>query len=114
VKAFIWPTPKSKPTMTGERAMSDIIKFVAPAELSIPAHPLAPKIPDRQNGETSHMFVLRANTKHTESKSRLWKFTAKATKSPFLSVEDGLLFLFGFFAGCAVASNLSQILCLFR
>jgi len=111
---FIWPTPKSKQTMTGERAMSPIIKFVAPAELSIPAHPLAPKISDRQNGETSRIFVLEDNTKRTESESRLWKSTEKATESRFLSVEDGLLFFFGFFAGCAVTSCFSQILGLFR
>ena len=111
---FIWPTPKSKQTMTGESAMSAIIKFVAPAELSIPAQPLAPKISLRQNGETSRISVLEVNTKRTESESRLWKPTAKATESRFLSVEDALLFFFGFFAGCAVTSCFSQILGLFR
>jgi hypothetical protein len=111
---FVWPTPKSKQTMTGERAMSATIKFVPPAELSIPAHPLAPKISVPQNGETSRICVLGVDTKRTESESRLWKFTAKASESRFLSVEDGLLFFFGFFAGCAVASCFSQILGLFR
>src|SRR5271166_4319589 len=65
---FIWPTPKSKQTMTGERAMSPIIKFVAPAELSIPAHPLRPKALTVKTGKP-HAFsfsrtirnVLKAN-----------------------------------------------------
>ena len=90
--------------------MSAIIKFVTPAELSIPAHPLAPKISIRQNGGISRIFVREANTKHIESESRLWKFTAEATASQLLRVEDGLLILVGFISGCAIASSLSQIL----
>ena len=34
--------------------------------------------------------------------------------SKLLSVEDGLLILFGFISGFAIASNFSQILGLFR
>lgn len=94
--------------------MSATIEFVPPAELSIPAHPLAPEISVPQNGETSRIFVLGVNTKRTDTESRLWKFTAKAAESRFLSVEDGLLFFFGFFAGCLVASCFSQIFGLFR
>ena len=99
--------------VTGESAMSTIIKFVTPAELSIPAHPLASKISIPQNGETSCIFVQGANAKHTEKESRLWKFTAKATASQLLSVEDGVLILVGFISGCAILSSFSQILGLF-
>lgn len=93
--------------------MSAIIKFVTPADLSIPAHPVAPDISVRQNGGTSRIFVLGANTEHIESESPLWKFTAEATASQLLSVEDGLLILFGFISGCAIASCFTQIVGLF-
>ena len=60
-----------------------------------------------------HIFVREANTKNTENELRLWKFTAKVTASQLFLAEDGLLILFGFISGCAVASSFSQILRLF-
>ena len=93
--------------------MSAIIKFITPAEHSIPAHHLAPKVSAHQNRGTSRIFLREANARRTESESRLWKFISKATPSQLLSVEDGLLILFGFISGCVVASIFSQILGLF-
>ena len=93
--------------------MSAINKFITPAELSIPAHPVAPKISAHQNRGTSHIFLPEANTRHTESEFSLWKFTVKLTPSQLMSFEDGLLILFGFISGCVVASCFSQILGLF-
>lgn len=56
------------------------------------------------------IFFRKANTRHAETESRLWKCTA----SQLFSVEDGLLIFFGFISGFAIASNFSQILGLFR
>lgn len=93
--------------------MSAIIKLITPAKLSIPAHPLAPKVSAQQNRGISRNFLSEANTRHTESEFCLWKFTVKLTPSQLMSFEDGLLILFGFISGFVVASCFSQILGLF-
>jgi hypothetical protein len=93
--------------------MSAIIKFITPAELSIPAHPVAPEVSARQDKGISSNFLPEANTRHTESKFGLWKFTVKLTPSQLMSFEDGLLVLFGFISGCIVTTFFRQILSLF-
>lgn len=93
--------------------MSAVIKVITSAELSIPAHPLAPKVSTHQNRGISRNFLPEANARHTESEFCLWKFTVKLTPSQLMSFEDGLLILIGFIAGCIFASCFSQILGLF-
>jgi hypothetical protein len=63
-----------------------------------------------------HIVIRQAGAEHpesTESESRLWKVTSETTGFELLSAEDGLLILFGFISGCAIASSFGQILGLF-
>jgi hypothetical protein len=59
------------------------------------------------------IVIHEANTEHKEGESPLWKVTSKATASQLFSAEDGLLILFGFISGFAIASSFGQILGLF-